>query len=133
MNRTFITRGLAAIVCSAPLAPLALPAVAAAKRHHAVVVYTYTATIDCGSGPVTVLSTDDMYAPLFDPVARRSYQPVAWDIVYDGHVIQDTRPGKMPKPKHLVKCSYDDGGAVGTVTVIRPHGETADRDSDRDD
>ena len=119
MKLTSITCGLAAVACSAFGA---IPAVAAAKPK-AAVEYTYTATIDCGAGPVTVLSTDDMYAPLFDPASGRSYQPVAWDIVYDGHPIQDTRPGKLPKAKHLEDCSYDDGGAVGTVTVIRRHGD----------
>jgi hypothetical protein len=50
---------------------------------------------------------------------------VAWDVVYDGHEIQDTRPGKMPKPQQLIACSYDDGGAAGTVTIIAPRGRGA--------
>lgn len=118
MKRIIATAGTGALLLSGLLA---LPTVAAAKPHTSV-VYTYTATIDCGEGPVTVLSTDDMYAPLFDPATRRSYQPVAWNVVYDGQTIQDVRAGKLPNPKRLADCSYDDGGAVGTVTVIAPRG-----------
>jgi hypothetical protein len=106
--------------------PLALPAIAAAKPHGPKQapepVYTYTARIDCGWGPLTVLSTDDLYAPLFDPASGRSYQPVAWDVVYDGERIEDSIPGGVTKHARLIDCSYDDGGAVGTVTILRPHG-----------
>jgi hypothetical protein len=123
VKHLFSTAGLGTMLC---LAALTAPAVAGAKPHAAAApVYTYTATIDCGSGPVTVLSTDDLYAPLFDPKAHRSFQPVAWDVVYDGQEIQDTRPGKMPPARQLVDCSYDDGGAAGTVTIVAPRGRGA--------
>jgi hypothetical protein len=123
VKHLFSTVGLGAMLC---LAALAVPAVAGAKPHAAAApVYTYTATIDCGSGPVTVLSTDDLYAPLFDPKTRRSFEPVGWDVVYDGQEIQDVRPGKKPPARHLVDCSYDDGGAVGTVTIVAPRGRGA--------
>ena len=83
---------------------------AAAKKQ-----YTYTAVIDCGSGPVEVLSTDDLFAPLFDPATGRKYQPLAWSVVFDGQTIEAARKAKLPK--HAVECSYDDGMAAGTVTV----------------
>jgi hypothetical protein len=79
--------------------------------------YSYTATIDCGAGPRTVGSTDNLFAPLVDLDSRKVYLPVAWDVVVDGRSIQAVKPGK--RPKHAVDCSYDDGVAVGTVTVRR--------------
>jgi hypothetical protein len=77
--------------------------------------FTYIATIDCGSGPITVGSTDDLFAPLVDLASGRRYQPVAWDVVADGREIQMQERDKLPK--HSVDCSYDDGVATGTVTV----------------
>lgn len=134
MQRIFATAGVIAGLISISLA---IPAMAAAKSQDATQrsapVYTYTARIDCGWGTMTVLSTDDMYAPLFDPATGRSYQPVAWDVVYGGHAIQDTIAGELPRHTRLLKCSYDDGGAVGTVTIIRPRhaGEGRGRGDDR--
>jgi hypothetical protein len=78
-------------------------------------VFTYIATIDCGSGPITVGSTDDLFAPLVDLESGRKYRPVAWDVTVDGRVIQIQERDKLPK--HSVDCSYDDGIATGTVTV----------------
>jgi hypothetical protein len=124
MKRIFATTGITAALVAA----LALPGTASAKRHGSL-LFTYTATIDCGAGEVTVLSTDDLYAPLFDAASGRTYQPVAWDVVYDGQRIEDTRPGRLPKAKHLVDCAYDDGGAAGTVTVVAPHGTLTRADS----
>ena len=87
---------------------------AAASAKPAKPPFPYTATIDCGSGPRTVGSTDDLFAPLVDLESGRKYRPVAWDVVANGNVIQESRPGR---PKHAVTCSYDDGVAVGTVTI----------------
>ena len=80
-------------------------------------VFPYTATIDCGPGPVTVKSTDDMFAPLLDAATGRKYQPVAWDVRVGEKRIKERKPGRSKKP--TVDCSYDDGEAVGTVTVER--------------
>jgi hypothetical protein len=77
--------------------------------------YTYTATIDCGAGPVIVGSTDDMFAPLVDLRSGKQYKPVAWDVVVGDRSIQASNGKKAPK--HAVDCSYDDGVAVGVVTV----------------
>ena len=94
---------------------LALPA-ATADAKPAKGPFTYTATIDCGRGPVVVGSTDDLFAPLVELRRKgRRYQPLAWDVFVDGHEIvadNGTTPGK-----HAVDCSYDDGVATGTVTV----------------
>jgi hypothetical protein len=129
MSRILATTGVIVTLLSIA------PALAAAKSHAAqqspAPVYTYTARIDCGSGPVTVLSTDDMYAPLYDAATGRSYQPVAWNVVYNGRTIQDTMPGGLPKHARLRDCSYDDGGAVGTVTIVKPRGHAAQRSSHR--
>jgi hypothetical protein len=78
--------------------------------------FTYTATIDCGRGPVVVGSTDDMFAPLFElRHPGRRYQPIAWDVMVDGREIVADNGAK--RGKHAVDCSYDDGVATGTVTV----------------
>jgi hypothetical protein len=77
--------------------------------------YTYTATIDCGSGPVEVGSTDELFAPLVDLASGTKYKPVAWNVAVGDRVIQATKQGE-PK-KHAVDCSYTDGVATGTVTV----------------
>ena len=42
--------------------------------------FSYLATIDCGSGPIQVGSTDDIYAELVDLRTGRTYDPVAWDV-----------------------------------------------------
>ena len=85
--------------------------------------YAYTATIDCGRGPVTVLSDEDLYAPLVDVEHRRTYLPIAWDVQVDGQtVVQDEKQGVTQREKrHAKDCSYTDGVATGTVTVLGPH------------
>jgi hypothetical protein len=95
-----------------------------AKYHHAKPKheYAYTATIDCGRGPVTVDSDEDLYAPLVDQKHFRTYFPIAWDVEVDGHpVVQDEKPGVPRLLKRLARdCSYTDGVATGTVTVLGP-------------
>ena len=84
--------------------------------------YAYVATIDCGRGDVTVYSDEDLYAPLVDLEHHRTYLPIAWDVEVDGQtVLQDEKP-KVPKflKKLAKKCSYTDGVATGTVTVLGP-------------
>jgi hypothetical protein len=84
--------------------------------------YAYVATIDCGRGDVTVYSDEDLYAPLVDLEHHRRYLPIAWDVEVDGHtVLQDEKP-RVPKMLQRLakKCSYTDGVATGTVTVLGP-------------
>jgi hypothetical protein len=106
MMRKLLAAGMAATTL------LAGTATAASAKPSA---YTYTATIDCGAGPVVVGSTDDMFAPLVDLSSGKQYKPLAWNVVVDGRVIQASKRDKLPK--HATDCSYDDGVAVGTVTV----------------
>ena len=84
--------------------------------------YVYTATIDCGRGPVTVVSEEDLWAPLVDLKRHRQYFPIAWDVEVQGHpVVQEEKPGVPRSLKRLaMKCSYTDGVATGTVTVLGP-------------
>jgi hypothetical protein len=84
--------------------------------------YAYVATIDCGRGDVTVYSDEDLYAPLVDLDHHRTYLPIAWDVEVDGHtVLQDEKPNVPKLLKKLAKkCSYTDGVATGTVTVLGP-------------
>ena len=114
---------LAATVVAAMLA-LALgaaPALAHGKDRHTP-DYIYTATIDCGRGPVTVVSEEDLWAPLVDLERHRQYLPIAWDVEVDGQLVLDEeKPGVPPGLKRLAKdCSYTDGVATGTVTVLGP-------------
>ena len=111
MNRLIRTTA----TCALALGLLAAPATAAQKPKPK---YTYTATIDCGAGPVVVDSTDDMFAPLRARVGGRLYQPVKWRVKVGKKTIRATKPGWHGGP--TVNCSYDDGQAVGTVTVKRP-------------
>jgi hypothetical protein len=119
MMRTPSTLALAALLS---LTLLVAPAAANAPKGSKPPppVFTYTATIDGGQGPVVVSSTDDLFAPLVDLATGRQYLPVAWDVKVGDQEITATRPGKLPK--HTVDCSYDDGTAVGTVTVDASHG-----------
>jgi len=84
--------------------------------------YAYVATIDCGRGDVTVYSDEDLYAPLVDLEHHRTYLPIAWDVEVDGQtVLQDEKPHVPKVLKRIAKtCSYTDGVATGTVTVLGP-------------
>jgi hypothetical protein len=84
--------------------------------------YAYVATIDCGRGPVTVYSGEDLYAPLVDLKRHRFYAPIAWDVKVNGEtVLQDEKPGVPRILKRVARdCSYTDGVAEGTVTVLGP-------------
>jgi hypothetical protein len=78
----------------------------------------YTATLDCGAGPVVVDSGNDLFAPLVDRKTGRRYQPVKWHVKVGAKTIRATKPHWHGGP--TTRCSYDDGQAVGTVTVQRP-------------
>ena len=107
-------RNLLAAGVAATLALTLLASPASAKR--TAPEFTYTATIDCGSGPVAIGSTDDMFAPLVDLASGKRYRPVAWDVVVGDRAIQEAKNGHEPK-RRAVDCSYSDGVATGTVTV----------------
>jgi hypothetical protein len=106
--------------CALAFGLLAAPAAQAKPKPK----YTYTATIDCGDGPVVVDSTDDMFAPLRERGTGRLYQPVKWRVKVGAKTIRATKPGWHGG--RTVNCTYDDGQAVGTVTVKRPaaHGKS---------
>jgi hypothetical protein len=78
--------------------------------------FSYIATIDCGSGNITVGSSDDMYAPLVDLKTGKSYLPIAWHVRFGDQEIVDSNGVVSKKARD---CSYDDGFATGTVTVIK--------------
>ena len=102
--------------------------------------FSFVATIDCGSGPVQVGSTDDIYAPLIDLKTRRKYEPVAWDVSFGDFHFVDSLEGVTRH--NSVECSYVDAWVSGTVTVKRTcrydrgghhghHGHRGDRHRDR--
>jgi hypothetical protein len=102
------------------------PALAQGRTHYHYVKqasdYAYVATINCGRGDVTVYSDEDLYAPLVDLDHHRTYFPIAWDVQVHGRtVLQDEKPNVPKRLKKLAKkCSYTDGVAIGTVTVLGP-------------
>ena len=100
----------------------AAPALAHGRDQKPEPNYVYTATIDCGRGPVTVVSEEDLWAPLVDLERHRQYFPIAWDVEVEGHpVVQEEKPGVPRGLKRLaIDCSYTDGVATGTVTVLGP-------------
>ena len=77
--------------------------------------FAYTATIDCGSGPMEVGSGADLWSTFVDLDTGKKYKPVAWHVSGDGFAVDELKKGE-PK-KHAVDCSYSDGVATGTVTV----------------
>src|SRR4051794_35577496 len=109
LTATFLAAASALALCAGSFAS---PALAKPKPKPK---YTYTATINCGAGPVVVKSTDDMFAPLLNPVTGHEYQPVAWDVIAKGHRIKERKHARRKTPTAV--CTYDDGVAVGTVTV----------------
>jgi hypothetical protein len=90
--------------------------------------FSFIATIDCGSGPVQVGSTDDIYAPLVDLGTGRKYEPVAWDVSFGDFHFTDSQEGVTKR--NSVVCSYVDEWVSGTVTVRRTCRGGRDRDDD---
>jgi hypothetical protein len=107
--RKFATFGTAAV-----LALTLLAAPASAKKAPNADAFSYIATIDCGSGPLQVGSTDDMWAPLVDLRTGKKYTPIAWKVSGEGFSVDVAVAA--PK-KHSAECGYDDGVATGTVTL----------------
>ena len=99
--------------------------------------FTFLATIDCGSGPVEVGSTDEIYAPLIDLGTGRRYDPVAWDVSFGDFHFVDSQDGVTRR--NSVECTYVDEWVSGTVTVKRTcrydrgghHGHRGARHQDR--
>jgi hypothetical protein len=111
--RKLLTAGMAALIC---LAMVTAPASARSSKPPSA-NFSYTATIDCGQGPITVGSFSSLWTDLVDVETSKRYKPVAWEIFLPGR----TDPIVAAKPasgKPTVECSYDDGGATGTVTVL---------------
>jgi hypothetical protein len=107
--RTTLTAAVAALA-------LATAGASPAWAKRPVPPFTSTATIDCGTGPIAVgAASDDVFAPLIDPVTGRRYEPVAFDIAFGDQEIQVSQ-GKVKK--HSPVCAYRDSfGAAGTVTL----------------
>jgi hypothetical protein len=103
-------------ICTALLS-LAFAGSASAHQPLDVAGFSFVATIDCGSGPVEVGSTDDIYAPLIDLETGRKYEPVAWDVSFGDFHFVDSTEGVTPR--NSVECSYVDEWVSGTVTVKR--------------
>ena len=90
--------------------------------------FAFLATIDCGSGPIAVGSTEDIYAPLVDLKTGKIYDPVAWDVSFGDFHFVDVKEGFTVTRRNSVVCSYVDEFVSGTVTVKRTC-----RDRDRGD
>ena len=122
MSKLLATMMVATLALALGAAPALAHGHAKPRHYKTAEEYAYTATIDCGRGPVTVYSDEDLYAPLVDLQHRRFYLPIAWDVEVDGKtVLKDEKPGVPKRLKRFAKdCSYTDGVATGTVTVFGP-------------
>jgi hypothetical protein len=128
---------LALIAICTALLSLAFAGSASAHQPLDPADFSFVATIDCGSGPVEVGSTDDIYAPLIDLETGRRYEPVAWDVSFGDFHFVDTQEGVTRR--NSVECSYVDEWVSGTVTVKRTrcydrgghHGHRGARHQDR--
>jgi hypothetical protein len=117
-------RGIAGLIAVFALA-LGVAGPAAAKPKHdkaKAKPQIYTAKLDCGSGAMSVASGADLFAPLVQRKTGRRFYPVYWNVKAHGHVIKQTKPGGWHG--HSIKCTYDDGIAVGTVRVLAPKRQT---------
>ncbi|MEO8689073.1 MAG: hypothetical protein ABI611_12765 [Solirubrobacteraceae bacterium] len=81
--------------------------------------FSFLATIDCGSGPVEVGSTDDIYAPLVELETGRKFEPVAWDVSFGDFHFVDVKEGFTVTRRNSMECSYLDEWVSGTVTLKR--------------
>jgi hypothetical protein len=118
-HRVYPIRGMAGLIAVLALAlGVVGPAAAKQKPKHQPKPQIYTAKLDCGSGPINVASGADLFAPLVQLRTGRRFYPVYWSVKAHGHVIKQTKPGGWHG--HSIKCSYDDGIAVGTVRVLAP-------------
>ena len=120
--RKTLTVGLSALLCMAILA-----APASAKKHSAS-GFDYIATIDCDRGkPMVVGSGVDTASPFVDLKTGRRFLPVEWHLTI-GSASYDEVITPSPAGRRIV-CSYDDGWAKGTVTVVKA-GTVNGRDRD---
>ena len=108
-------RRLPTIALATAALTLALAGPAAAKPQPNPADFSFLATLDCGSGPIEVGSTDDIYAPLVNLESGREYQPVGWDVSFGDFRFVDST--KHAAKKQAVDCSYSDPWVAGTVTL----------------
>jgi hypothetical protein len=113
MTRNRLIAALVAVVALG-VAVAAAPAGAASQKAKPKV---YTAQLNCGHGTVTVVSGQDLFAPLVQRRTGKRFYPVAWDVKAHGHKVKERKKGFHGRS---VKCHYDDGIAVGTVRVKAP-------------
>jgi len=107
------TAGMATLCCMALVA--AAPASARAKVDAS--QFSYVATIDCGKGSMVIGSGDDVWSPFVEIPGGKRLQPVEWHVAA-GDTRFDLVSSDPPKGKRTV-CSYDDGVATGTVTLVK--------------
>ena len=107
--RKIVTLGTAAVVA---FTLFTVPASATTPPQHEFARY---AVIDCGSGPITVGSTNALWTTLTDVKTGQKYKPVAFNVAGEGFAVSVSKN----QTKDSKVCSYDDGEARGTVTVRR--------------
>ena len=90
--------------------------------------FSFLATIDCGSGPIDVGSTEDLYAPLVVLSNGKKYDPVAWDVSAGDFHFVDVKEGFTVTRRNSMECSYVDEWVSGTVTLKRRCRDRDDRD-----
>jgi hypothetical protein len=105
--------GMATLVS---LTLLAAPAVAKKPDPS---TFSYVATIDCGKGPFQIGSGDDVWSPFVDLHNGKTYQPVEWHVKAGDSRFDLVNPD--PEKGKRSVCTYDDGVATGTVTLVKSH------------
>ena len=105
---------LATLSTAALVALSLLAAPASAKKAPPSGDDTFPAVIDCGAGPIDVVSTADLWAPLVDVDTGEKLRPIAWKVSGEGFAVDEVN-GKPNR--HATTCAYDDGEAKGTVTL----------------
>jgi hypothetical protein len=110
MMRKLITAGTAAILT---LTLAASPAMAKKLNGDD---FAYVAKIDCGGKAMTVGAGVELYSTMYDLKTGRTFQPIAWNVSWDGGSLVDASGDTSKKAR---ECAYDDGMATGTVTVVK--------------
>jgi hypothetical protein len=96
---------------------LMIAAAPASAKKHPPDAFDSVATIDCGHGPMRVGSGLDTASPFVDLKTGKRYLPVEWHVAFGDTSFDEVIPNRY-KGRRLV-CSYDDGFATGTVTVVK--------------
>jgi hypothetical protein len=101
----------------ATLLSLTIAAAPASAKKLSADDFESVATIDCGHKPMRVGSGLDTASPFVDLKTGKQYLPVEWHVRVGDATFDEVIPNDYKG--HRSVCSYDDGVATGTVTVVK--------------